>query len=380
MRPVLVDQIFFLLQYFLNQLLVIGAKFIYALTVLPIKFIVIDCARTQLWQMKCISSGWLSTTCYLSSRSSRWGLSQSWLFSPWAIFDPSHMFEVLHYLFLLDCCWRSLIDPWTCIFCCRRMLFHAAQVVVGEKCLFRFWSFWTRNRDPCWLVDSNLWCWWFFHHRGLNRVSVHGCICLLLLFRRIIRYADTTLHLLARYSTTVDTIWCCVIWGGVCSWCWTFQLSRPPQPPSYSWRASAYTWCPTTNSWFLLLVLHRSTCPWLLERSNLERFDFNLWNFSLRLVLQIVINLSQPRHRVVWRMIVSTPRVFVSSILLSIGLARSMLSTKLHLLCLFGTFQRTWLFVRTETSRLYLVLTATFCFSHFWYSSWQVILSWRCLL
>ena len=291
MRPVLVDQIFFLLQYFLNQLFVIGAKFIYTLTILSIKFVVINCARTQLWQRKSFS-GWLSTTCNLPSRSSRRSLSQSWLFSPWAILNPSHMFEVLHYLFLLDCCCRSLIDPWTCIFCCRRMLFHAAQIVVWEKCLFRLRSFWTRNRDSSWLVDSDLRCWWFFHHRWLNRVSVHGCICLLLMFRRIIRYADSTLNLLARNSTTVDTIWCCVIWGGVCSRCWTFQLSRPPQPTSYSWRTSTYTWRTSTytwwttpNSWFFLLVLHRSTCPRLLERSNLERFDLDLRNFHLCLIL-----------------------------------------------------------------------------------------------
>ena len=380
MCPVRMDQIFFFLQYFLDQLLVICAKLIYTFTILPIKVIVTDRTRTQLWQRKCISSGWLSPTCYLSSRSSRRCLSQSWLFSPWTVFHSSHMFEVLHYLFLLDCCCRSLINPWTCILSCGRMLFHAAQIVVREKCLFRLWSFWARNGNSSWLVYSNLRCWWFFHHRGLNCISVHGCICLLLLFRRIIWYAYATLYLLSRYSTTIDTVWCCVVWGGVCSCCWTLQLSRPSQATSYSWRTSTYPWCTTTDPWFLLLILHRSSCPWLLEGSNLERFDFNLRHFIQCFVLQIIVNFSKPGHRITRAVIISTPRVLMSCILLSIGQARSLLSTKLHLLRLFGTFQCTWLLMRTETSRLYLVLTATFCFSHFWYSSWQVILSWRCLL
>ena len=191
------------------------------------------------------------------------------------------MFEVLHYLFLLDCsCW-SLIDPWTCILSCRRMLLHAA----AEKWLCRLWSFWAWDRDPCWLVDGNLRCWWFSCHRGLNRISVHGCICLLLVFRGIFRYADSTLYLLARNSTTINTIWCCVIWRSVCSCCWTFQLSWPPQTTSYSWCASTYPRCTATNTWFLLLVLHCSSCPRLLERSYLERFDLNLRHFILCFVL-----------------------------------------------------------------------------------------------
>ena len=226
------------------------------------------------------------------------------------------MFEVLYYLLSLDCCCRSLIDPWTCILSCGWMLLHAAQIVVWEKCLFRLRSFWTRYRNSSWFVDSDLWRWWFSRHLGLHCVSVHGCI-LSLLFRGSLRYADATLHLLARYSTTIDTIWCCVVWGSVCSICWSFQLSWPPQPTSYSWRTSTYTWCTTTDSWFLLLVLHSSSCPWLLEGSNLERFDFNLRYFILRFVLQIIINLSQSRHRVT--MIVSTLRVSMSCILLCIS-------------------------------------------------------------
>ena len=376
MRSVRVNQIFFLLQYFLDQLLVICAKLIHTFSILSIKFIIMDRTRTQLWQRKRISSCWLSTTCYLSSRSSRRGLSQCRLFSPWAILNISHMFKVLHYLFLLDSCCRSLIDPWTCIFSCRGMLLHATHIVVGEKCLFRLRNFWTRNRDPCWLVDSNLWCWWLFRY-WLNRVPVHGCICLLFMPRGIVRNADSTLNLLARYSTTINTIWCRVVWWSVCSVCWTLQLSRLPQPTSNSWGTSSYPWRSSPNAWFLLLVLHRSSCPRLLERSNLERLYLNL-RWILGLFLKIIINLSQPRH--VIAMIISTFWVPMSCILLCVGLARSLLSTKLHLLRLFRTFQCTWLFMRAETSRLYLILTATFRLSHFWYTSWQVILSWRSLL